>query len=419
MRLETIERGLRNLGEEDLQTLAQRFAAAMAKASRPSIRKLELFITEDCNLRCDYCWVPKNPRCMTLDIAERAIDFVLGDLGPADSVEVTLFGGEPLLEFELVQRVMSYGAERARAIGKRVGWALTTNGTLLTPEMVEFAHRHGLNYLLSIDGIREAHDQHRRFSDGRGSFDEIAKRLPMLRNIQGWVGTRMTVTPTNVRYLRDSVSALVGLGINQFLIGDDVGSRWTRDGIALLQQQWIEVAEIYHNTRSAGYPIRITAFEDKPGRENRDLTHMWGCEAGRDKIAVMPSGDIYPCARFVDKAGIQDEFWLGHVDVGIVAERTRRELTDDRDVIRYRCMRCSERRRCTGSCPATNYLCTGSPFVAPRFDCTMRKFWGRLRRERPEFWEVSKIPLEVRAPGFDEECIPGKHRPLTYCRPLN
>jgi sulfatase maturation enzyme AslB (radical SAM superfamily) len=88
VRLETIKRGLRNLSEEDLQALAQEFAAAMGKASRPAIRKLELFVTEECNLRCDYCWVPKHPKCMTLETAKRSIDFALEDSGSAGSITV-------------------------------------------------------------------------------------------------------------------------------------------------------------------------------------------------------------------------------------------------------------------------------------------------------------------------------------------
>ena len=414
MKLGTVETGLRNLSPDDLAALARQFAAAMAKAQRPPIRKLELFVTEDCNLRCDYCWVPKNPRAMPLDTAKRAVDFLLEDSGQAESVEITVFGGEPLLEWDLVQAIMAYGSQRAEAIGKKINWALTTNGTLITPEIVEFAQQHGMNYLLSIDGAREAHNTHRKFAGGNGSFDEVATRLPLLKRIQGWVGTRMTVTPATVGYLADSVGALGDLGINQFLIGDDVCSPWTRPAVTALQEQWVAVGELYHRLRSSGHPIRMVGFEPSQ-RDKQDNTSHWGCEAARDKVCVLPSGDIYPCARFVDRSGMQSAFWLGHVDVGLTAERTRRELTDERDVIRYRCMKCSQKSTCLGGCPATNHLCTGSPFVAPRMDCVMHQFWQRLRRERPEFWEVSKIPYGPQPPPF-ASAVADQPR---YCRPLN
>jgi uncharacterized protein len=418
MRLATIERALRNLKAEDLRLLARQVAAEMARAHRPAIRKVELFVTESCNLRCDYCWVPKRPRVMNLDTARRAVDFLLADSGDGGRVEMTLFGGEPLLEWDLLQRVITYGEEKARALGKSIGWALTTNGTLLTQEMVEFGQRHRLNYLLSIDGAQAAHDTHRKFADGQGSFAEVARRLPVLKRFQGWVGTRMTITPATVPWLATSVASLVDLGVNQFLIGDDVQARWQRDDVLRLQEQWIAVGEFYHRMRSAGHPIRMAAFE-KSKRDDCDNTNKWGCEAARDKICVVPSGDIYPCARFVDKSGIQNQFRLGHIDTGLTAERTRRELTDERDTIRYRCMRCRHRSTCLGGCPATNLLCTGSPFVAPRTDCLIHGFWQKLRLERPEFWEVSKIPFGPQAGGFDSECPPGGPPSRADCRPLN
>ena len=416
MKLETVERGLRNLSPDDLVVLGQRFRVALAKAQRPAIAKMELIVTEDCNLRCDYCWVPKNPRCMTLETAKRAIDFLLEDSPGTESVEVTLFGGEPLLEFDLVKQVITYGADKARVQGRRIAWALTTNGTLITQEMLEFGRQHRLNYLLSIDGGRECHNVHRRFADGRGSFDEVVSRLPIVKRVQGWLGTRMTVTPATVRRLGKSVAVLTELGVNQFIVGDDVENRWTRDDIAAFQDQWVAIGELYYRLRSAGHPIRVTSFEPLE-RDKRDNTHRWGCEAGRDKIAVTPSGDFYPCARFIDKAGIQNEFWLGHLDVGLIAEQTRRDLTDGRDVIRYRCMKCSQRSACLGGCPATNYLCTGSPFVAPRMDCTMHRFWRRLRRERPEFWEVSNIPYGPQPATFPGS--PAEQPGWPHCRPLN
>jgi uncharacterized protein len=416
VKLETIERGLRNMPPEDLQVLARHLASTIAKAQRPPVRKLELFVTEDCNLRCDYCWVPKNARTMSPETAKQAIDFLLENCGDADSLQVVLFGGEPLLEFPLVREVVAYGAGKARAVGKTIGWSLTTNGTLVTREMVDFAQRHHLNYLLSLDGGRETHDRHRCRPDGRGSFEDIVKRLPILKGVQGWLGTRMTVTPDTVGDLTRSVQVLTDLGLNQFIIGDHLQGTWTSGHIAVLQEQWVAVGEFYTRLRSAGHPIRMTVFEPSQ-RDERDNTNCWGCEAGRDKITVLPSGDIYPCARFVDKAGIQDQFWLGHIDFGLTAERTRRELTDERDVIRYRCMKCGERSVCMGGCPATNYLCTGSPFVAPRIECAMRRFWTKLRRERPEFWEVSKIPYGPQPGTFGD--APGEQPGWAHCRPLN
>ena len=167
--------------------------------------------------------------------------------------------------------------------------------------------------------------------------------------------------------------------------------------------------------RRNGWPIRMSGFERGEDTERKG----WGCEAGQDKIAVTPSGDIYPCSRFLDVEWLRKSSRLGHVNVGITADQRRQELTDTREVIRYKCMRCRHKDRCTGSCPATNWLATGSPFVAPRIDCYLHDVGETLRREVPEAWEASKIPFRHEPlPLLGEVCSEAPPSPCGI-RPLN
>jgi uncharacterized protein len=414
LRLDVLERGINNLAPEDFQILVRRIAHAITRASWPAIRKLELVLTEDCNLRCDYCWIPKQPAYMPWEVAKRALEFLFIESRDAESVEITLFGGEPLLAWDVFTRAVEYAERLAKQTDKRVGWAVTTNGTLLEEENIRFAVQHGIHYLLSIDGDRPSHDLHRRDDSGKGSFDRVIANIPSLKRLQGWLGTRMTVNPDTVEGVDRAVRLLAHLGINQFLIAPNITADWTREARLVLQQQWVEIARLYAKMRRAGWPIRMTGFEERPEREK---PKGWGCEAGQDKIAVTPSGDIYPCSRYLDVDWLREASWLGHVDTGISADGRRRELTDGREVIRFKCMKCRHKDRCTGSCPATNWLTTGSPFAPPRIDCYLHDVSERLKREVPEAWEASKIPfrrepLPLLGDSCAEQASPCGIRPL-------
>lgn len=416
MRLDVLDRGIKNLAPEDLQILVRRIAHAVTRASWPAIRKLELVLTEDCNLRCDYCWIPKRPEYMPWEVAKRAIEFLFEESRDAQDLEITLFGGEPLLAWDVLVQSVEHAEHLATAAGQRVHWAVTTNGTLLNEERVRFAAQHGINYLLSIDGDRDSHDRHRRTADGHGSFDLVVANIPALKRVQGWLGARMTVNPDTLSGLAARVRLLAYLGINQFLVATNITADWPHGSEKAIKEEWIGLAHTYNEMRRRGWPIRIGGFERGEDTERKG----WGCEAGQDKIAVTPSGDIYPCSRFLDAEWLRENSRLGHVSVGITADRRRRELTDTREVIRYKCMRCRHKDRCTGSCPATNWLTTGSPFVAPRIDCYLHDVGETLKREVPEAWEASKIPYrpEPLALFGDTRSLEDGTCPSTI-RPLN
>ena len=389
MRLDTLERGITNLTPEDFQILARRISHAVMRASWPAIRKLELVLTEDCNLRCHYCWIPKRPEYMSWEVAKRALDFFIQESRDAQDLEITLFGGEPLLAWDVLVRSVEYAKHLAASAGKRVHWAVTTNGTLLNEDRVRFAAQHGINYLLSIDGDKDSHDRHRRTADGHGSFDLVVANIPALKRVQGWLGARMTVNPDTLSGLAAQVRLLAHLGINQFLVATNVTADWPDGCVSAIEAEWTALARTYAEMRRSGWPIRMTGFESGSDAARKG----WGCEAGQDKIAVTPSGDIYPCSRFLDVEWLRKASWLGHIGVGITADRRRQELTDSREVIRFKCMKCRHKDRCTGSCPPTNWLSTGSPFMPSAIDCSLHDVGERVKREVPEAWEASKIPF--------------------------
>lgn len=393
MTLEEIGRALTLLPEEQLQVLAARFSRALGEASWPPLTKLELLLTEDCNLRCDYCWIPKRPLTIPESTAAAALRLLFEQSRDHADLSITLFGGEPLLAWSRFKWVVRTAENMADSQRKCLHWAVTTNGVLLDEEKVDFGVEHGIAYLLSIDGGRVAHDRHRKDRHGNGSFDAVVAKLPLLKRAQGWLGARITVNPDTVQSLSAGVELLAHMGINQFLVGANPTAVWAREDRAALWDEWRALADLYATMRQQGWPIRVASFENSAGFGEDRRVPQWGCEAGRDKVAVSASGDIYPCSRFVDAQWLREASWLGHVSTGITADLVRRQLVDGRIIVRQKCMRCRNKLWCAGGCPATNWLTTGSPFAAPALDCEGVQASRRLRREKPEAYRASNHPF--------------------------
>ncbi|MCS7185978.1 MAG: radical SAM protein [Armatimonadetes bacterium] len=201
---------LTTLLQKNFPLLGKAIAKRVIEKSLPPLNMMGLFLTEAYNLRCDYCFVAtkKAHKHMIWEVAKRAVDFLMEESRAEKELTITFFNGEPLLAFTLMKQVAEYAIQRANSLGKKVSFTCTTNATLLTEEHILFAQQHGFRYLLSIDGVKEVHDKYRVKANGQGSFDDIVKRLPMLKQLQGWLGTRMTFNPDTVHRLSESVQAL-------------------------------------------------------------------------------------------------------------------------------------------------------------------------------------------------------------------
>jgi uncharacterized protein len=341
------------------------------------ITRIELFVTEDCTLCCDYCFVREKRAGLRMpwDIAKRAVDFLMEYSGSQRHLEVVFFGGEPLLEFPLIRRIAAYTEERAAALGKIVSYSLTTNGTVMTEEILAFARSRGFNYLLSIDGGPESHNRHRVRSDGSGSWDAVTgPNFRLLKSRQRWVGARATVSPDTAASLAANVRLLAGMGVNQFIIGINSDVKWTQPELNLFLSEREKVADYYLRARAAGASLRIAAFDGTVAAQRARLAGAWACDAGRNRVAVSTTGDIYPCSRFVRPGPTTEgRYRLGHVLTGVEDLRARTELADNRDDRRPRCSACEHRAVCAGGCPALNLLWNGSIFEPSPYDCTLTR----------------------------------------------
>ena len=348
----------------------------LAALGRPfPITRMELVLTENCTLCCDYCFVAGKQahKRMSWPTARKAVDFLMSQSLDRDEVEIVFFGGEPLIEFELMRRIAAYAEANAAERGKRVRYAVTTNGTIMSEEIISFAQERGLNYLLSIDGDRASHDRHRKRRDGSGSWDEVTgEKFRLLKRRQGWVGTRLTVNPDTVDGLVGNVRFLASLGLNQFIVGINADVEWSAADLSTYIAQMQDVADFYVEQVAAGAQLRISSFEETVAEKRSQLSGVWGCDAGRSRVAISTGGEIYPCSRFVSpSAGTAGSYRLGHVDSGLDNLGARAAFMDNADASRPKCAKCNHRLVCAGGCPALNMLRNGSIFEPAPHACLL------------------------------------------------
>ena len=353
--------------------LDQILFSAFRKMNSYSLNDMELFVTEACNCLCDYCFVKgKRPQSMSENTALTAVDYLIAESGDNKELNITFFGGEPLLKFDLIKTVITCIDSKKDAVDKKIGYSLTTNGTIMNEEILSFFQGR-FNLLLSIDGNRFSHDKHRTFIDGSPTFDRIMANLELMKQYQPWLGTRMTVSPDIVGHLADSVKFLFSQGIRQFLIGQSYGAPWTPDALSAYKEQMLEILQFYVHLKKTNEAIKIPIFEKETDTQQTN-GKIFGCKAGRNSLTVSPSGKLYPCSMMLGLNSLAtDDYCLGNVFDGI----TELHLRDDFISLHCKegsaCASCEYAGYCRGGCPAQNYCDTGAIDQPAKYTCEIVK----------------------------------------------
>ncbi len=388
-----------HLSEEDALTVSQAVGHKWQEEFFPPIHRMELFITENCNLRCDYCFVEgKNAfHAMSPETARRSIDFLFAHSRDAKQLHIFFMGGEPFLEFELMRMTAEYAEKLAKEQGKGLEFSVTTNGTLFSEESLAFCAKHQIKYLLSIDGDQETHDQHRKTASGRGSFDMLMRWLPRMKYYQPWMGARMTVHPDTAHRIVDNVRFLIDRGINQFIIGPATGQEWPEEALEAYQAQMIDVANLYKEKRAEGVPLRFELFDQL---ENLcDKKGIWGCQAGRHSITIAANGDIYPCSKMLGLNDLGGIYRLGDLEQGITEVDARSQLIAMWGKKETKCITCDMADSCAGGCFADNYQATGSIFQPWETECCIVRRNLAVRR-----YAAQLLGVTARDEKAGEEC---------------
>ena len=353
-----------------------------------------LCLTHDCTLRCRYCYAGrKYAHAMSRETAELAIDLGLEEAARSSGkLDVSFFGGEPLLEWELLQHCHKTIAERAAQRGIRVRYGITTNGTLLTQDKLEWMAERDYLIGLSLDGSPAMHDTNRCFADGRGSHavvrDALERicRIPKLRH-----KVICVVNPANHHRLREGVRWLHAHYPGEIGLNFDYWSEWTDAQFDSLTEQLEGMTADMLESYRAGKPMQVEIIE---GKIRSHLYEEQGfcnhCRIGEQEIAISVDGNIFPCSRMVG-VGDQPEICLGDVRSGI--DRARQHYyTATRGNATPECRICALRRRCTNTCGCTNYAGTGFINQVSPFLCNVQQTLIRLADELAETLYLEKNP---------------------------
>jgi len=347
------------------------------------ISNLDLDLTVDCNLDCDYCFKEKCKKHMPLETARQAMVWLIMASGNAKKLTVALIGGEPMLRFKLIKELVPFAKRRARQHGKNIHFTMTTNSTIINNEILMFWKKWGMGFHTSIDGCPAAHDYHRHFPGGKGSSDLLARNLPRILSVRPKTTARATVLADTVKYLSESFEYLLKLSYRSFAFVPGAYFLWDQPSITELEKQFraimIRTMQLYRQ----GKYISVKYFDEgcqHLAKGGASIANSPSCGAGRGMVLVDVNGDIWPCHRWNKQS--QSDWKLGSVWENGFNYRVRNMFfTSVYEKQTSPCQSCSANFLCRGGCPAENLEDTGCIWKRHPLGCEMTKRITNLVRE--------------------------------------
>ncbi len=344
------------------------------------VKALCLHIAHDCNLACKYCFAEEGEyhgrrALMSLEVGKKALDFLVANSGNRTNLEVDFFGGEPLMNWQVVKELVEYGRSLEEPNNKKFRFTLTTNGVLLDDEILEFANREMANIVLSIDGRKEIHDKMRPFRGGQGSYDLIVPKFQKVAESreQERYYVRGTFTHNNLDFSKD-VLHLADLGFKQISVepvvaGPEDDYAITEEDLPVLMEEYDTLAREMVRRRKEGKGFNFFHFmidlEGGPCVAKR----LSGCGSGTEYLAVTPWGDLYPCHQFVGN----EKFLMGNVKEGILRTDIRDEFKCCNVYAKEKCRKCFAKFYCSGGCAANAYNFHGNINDAYDVGCELER----------------------------------------------
>ncbi len=331
------------------------------------IKALCLHVAHTCNLNCSYCFAAQGKyhgegALMSFDVGKQAIDFLVAHSTGRTNLEVDFFGGEPLMDWDVVKQVVAYARSIEKAAGKNFRFTLTTNGVLIDEDVIEFANREMHNVVLSLDGRKEIHDRLRVDYAGNGSYDKIVPKFQQLvesRKGEGYY-MRGTFTHANPDFTHD-VLHMADLGFTELsmepvVCAPDDPNALTPADLEIVMEQYELLATEMLARKKAGKGFTFYHYI-------LDLQHgpciykrISGCGSGTEYMAVTPWGDLYPCHQFVG----EQAYHLGNIWDGVTNPKAQDEFRSCNVYARPDCDDCWAKMYCAGGCAANAYHATGS-----------------------------------------------------------
>ncbi len=342
------------------------------------IKALCIHIAHTCNLNCSYCFASQGKyhgdrAMMSFEVGKRALDFLVENSGTRRNLEVDFFGGEPLMNFDVVKQMVAYARSIEKEKGKNFRFTLTTNGMLIDDDVIDFANKEMSNVVLSLDGRKEIHDRYRVDYAGNGSWDRIVPKFQKL--VESRQGKnyymRGTFTHANPDFLKD-IEKMLELGFDELSMEPVVSApgdpeELTAEDMPIVMEQYEKLAELMLRRDKEGKPFTFYHYMIDLTGGPCIYKRISGCGSGTEYMAVTPWGDLYPCHQFVG----EEKFRLGDIYQGVTNTDTQDEFAKCNVYAREECHDCWAKLYCSGGCAANAYHSTGSITGVYKYGCEL------------------------------------------------
>ena len=342
------------------------------------VKALCLHVAHTCNLNCSYCFASQGKyrgerAVMSFEVGKQALDFLVANSGKRRNLEVDFFGGEPLMNFDVVRRLVAYARSIEKQAGKNFRFTLTTNGMLIDDDVIDFTNREMSNVVLSLDGRREVHDRFRVDYAGNGSWDRIVPKFQKLVAARGGKNYYMrgTFTHANPDFLKD-IQVMLDLGFTELSMEPVVWApgdpgELTEDDLPIVLEQYEKLAQLMIERDREGRPFTFYHYMIDLSGGPCIYKRISGCGSGTEYMAVTPWGDLYPCHQFVG----EEKFRLGNIRDGVTNKAVQAEFASCNVYARPECRDCWARLYCSGGCAANAYHSTGSVKGVYKYGCEL------------------------------------------------
>ena len=342
------------------------------------VKALCLHVAHTCNLNCSYCFASQGKyhgerAMMSFEVGKRALDFLIENSGTRKNLEVDFFGGEPLMNFQVVKDLVAYARSIEQEKGKRFRFTLTTNGVLVDDEVIQWANKECSNVVLSLDGRKEIHDRFRVDYAGNGSWEKIVPKFQKFVQARGGKDYYMrgTFTHNNPDFLKD-IQQMLDLGFTELSMepvvcaaGDP--SALTEEDLPIVMEQYEKLAELMLERDREGRPFTFYHYMIDLTGGPCIYKRISGCGSGTEYMAVTPWGDLYPCHQFVG----EERFRLGNIWDGVTNTEVQGEFAACNVYAHPECRDCWARLYCSGGCAANAYHATGSVTGVYEYGCKL------------------------------------------------
>ena len=373
--VKALEENGKLFSEDKFEELAYNF-----KNNSKVIKALCLHVAHSCNLACSYCFAGQGKyhgkdALMSFETGKRAFDFLIENSGSRRNLEVDFFGGEPLLNWEVVKQLVEYARSIEKEKNKNFRFTLTTNGVLIDDEVIDFCNREMSNIVLSLDGRKNVHDRFRVDYAGKGSYDKILPKFKKFVDSREGKNYYMrgTFTHFNTDFTKD-IFHMADLGFKELsmepvVCSPDSPSALTNEDLPVLFEQYEILAKemIRRNKKGDGFTFYHYMLDLKNGP--CIYKRISGCGSGTEYMAVTPKGDLYPCHQFVG----EEDYCLGNIWDGVKKPEVQDKFRLCNAYSREDCKECWAKLYCSGGCAANSYHATGSVNGVYKYGCELFK----------------------------------------------